>query len=133
MRSVNTVTLLGNVGQDPDIRTTANGAKVASLSLATSRSWTDGNGAKQEKTEWHKLTIWGTSKSDGLAGVVEQYVTKGARLYVQGRIEYRQYEKDGAKRTTTEIVVSDLVLLGSGQKAAAPEPDTLADDDSLPF
>jgi single-strand DNA-binding protein len=128
-RSLNTATLIGHVGQDPDVRTTGNGAKVVNLSLATSRQWTDAKGAKQEKTEWHRLIVWGTAKSAGLAGVVEQYVKKGDKLYVEGRIEYRQYEKDGATRYVTEINVTDLILLGGGKVADAP----VDDDDSLPF
>lgn len=130
MRSVNSVTLLGNVGNDPEVRATKNGAKVAQFSLATTRQWKDASGAKQEKTEWHKLIVWGTAKSDGLAGVVEQYVKKGAKLYATGRVEYRSYEKDGDTKWTTEINVTDLVLLGD----AKPKADTYADDgDGLPF
>lgn len=134
-RSVNKVTLVGNVGNAPEVRTTASGVKVASLSLATSREWKDGSGSKQEKTEWHKLVVWGTSKGDGLAGVVERYVTKGAKLYVEGRIDYRQYEKDGQTRYVTEIVVDEVVLLGGGDKAERVDTTTgeVFDDDSLPF
>jgi single-strand DNA-binding protein len=135
-RSVNKVTLVGNVGNAPEIRTTANGTKVASLSLATGREWKDGSGTKQEKTEWHKLVVWGTQKGDGLAGVVERYVTKGAKLYVEGRIDYRQYEKDGQTKYVTEIVVDEVVLLGGGdpKPETAPEPDaTMGDADDLPF
>lgn len=127
MRSVNTITLLGNVGNDPEIRVTKNGAKVATISLATSREWKDASGQKQDKTEWHRLIVWGTAKSDGLAGVVEQYVRKGSKLYATGRVEYREYEKDGAKRYVTEVNVTDLVLLGD-KCERKPEPATYADD-----
>lgn len=142
MRSVNKVTLLGNVGNDPESRTTPNGAKVVSLSLATSRQWKNAAGEPQEKTEWHKLIVWGTAKSDGLAGVVERYVRKGAKLYVEGRIDYRQYEdKDKQTRYVTEINVTDVVLLGGDKKAEEkadkPEPredfEEFDDDTSLPF
>lgn len=139
---MNKVTLVGNVGGDPEIRSTQGGVKVASLSLATARQWTDAGGEKQEKTEWHKLVVWGSAKGDGLAGVVEKYVGKGDKLYVEGAIEYRQYEKDGQARYVTEIKVSDLVLLGgkrdggdeqekpAKQKAA---PRERREDDDLPF
>lgn len=139
MRSVNKVTLVGNVGNDPESRTTPNGAKVVSLSLATSRQWKNAAGEPQEKTEWHKLIVWGTAKSDGLAGVVERYVKKGAKLYVEGRIDYRQYEdKEKQTRYVTEINVTDVVLLG-GDKPKEREPeaepqDEFGDgDDDLPF
>ena len=133
MRSVNRITLLGNVGNAPEIRTTNGGAKVATLSLATGREWKDGSGSKQEKTEWHKLVVWGNKTGDGLAGVVERYVSKGAKLYVEGRIEYREWQdKDGGKRNTTEIIVDNLVLLG-GDKPKAAEPEPLDNDDFLPF
>ncbi|MDH3424888.1 MAG: single-stranded DNA-binding protein, partial [Gemmatimonadota bacterium] len=83
-RSLNKVMLIGNVGNDPEIRATGSGARVAKLSLATNRSWTDRNsGQKNEKTEWHRLTFFGR-----LVDVVEQWVKKGDRLYVEGRIEY---------------------------------------------
>lgn len=113
-KSLNKITLLGNVGADPEVRSTSSGTKVASLSLATGRQWTDAKGEKQEKTEWHKCVIWGSSKGDGLAGVIEKYVGKGDRLYVEGRIEYRQYEdKDKQTRYVTEVNVTDILLLGN--------------------
>lgn len=141
-RSVNKVTLVGNVGGDPEIRSTQGGVKVATLSLATARQWTAANGEKQEKTEWHKLVVWGSAKGEGLAGVVEKYVGKGDKLYVEGAIEYRQYEKDGETRYVTEIKVSDLVLLGGkreGGETAAPSKGKAqatrdrGEDDDLPF
>ena len=135
MSSLNKVILLGNVGKEPDIRTTNGGSKVASLSLATSRQWT-ANGEKQEKTEWHKLVVWNRGKST-LADVVERYVKKGDKLCVEGSIEYREYEKDGQKRYTTEINVSAITLIGGGksepkQSAKDDEPE-YDDDDGLPF
>lgn len=119
-RSVNDVTLLGNVGNDPEIRATASGSRIAKLSLATSRKWSD-----KEKTEWHRLTVFGK-----LVDVVEQYVKKGDRLYVRGRIEYSTTEADGTTRYWTDIVVNELVMLGgSGAgKPGAPDPDS-----DLPF
>lgn len=108
-RSLNKVILIGNVGLDPEIRMTASGVKVARISLATNRVFTDRSGQRKEKTEWHRLSCW-----DRLADVVEQYVKKGDRLYVEGRIEYSQSEDDnGNTRHWTDIVVRELIMLGS--------------------
>ena len=90
-RSLNKVTLIGNLGADPEIRTTSNGSKVAQFSIATGRQWTTPSGEKQEKTEWHKCVAW-NGKGSGLADVIERYVKKGDKIFVEGRIEYRQYE-----------------------------------------
>lgn len=107
-RSLNKVSLIGNVGQDPEIRLTNSGVKVAKVSLATNRTWSDRTGQQQEKTEWHRLNFW-----DKLAEIVEQYVHKGDRLYVEGRIEYSQTEDDhGTVRYFTDIRVSEMVMLG---------------------
>jgi single-strand DNA-binding protein len=114
-RSLNKVTLIGNLGNDPEVRSTTGGNRVATFSLATSRSWNDANGAKQEKTEWHRCVVWNT-KSSQLADIVEKYVKKGDKLYVEGRIEYRQWQdKDGQTRYTTEINVRELIMLGGGR------------------
>lgn len=108
-RSLNKVMLIGNVGNDPEIRATSSGARVAKVSLATNRAWTDRNsGQKNEKTEWHRLTFFGR-----LVDVVEQWVKKGDRLYVEGRIEYSQTESDQGPRYWTDIVVTEMVMLGS--------------------
>ena len=108
-RSLNKVMLIGNVGNDPEIRATGSGARVAKVSLATNRSWTDRNsGQKNEKTEWHRLTFFGR-----LVDIVEQYVKKGDRLYVEGRIEYSQTEGEGGPKYWTDIVVNEMVMLGS--------------------
>lgn len=139
-RSLNKVMLIGNVGNDPEIRATSGGTRVAKISLATNRSWPDRSGQQQEKTEWHRLTFFGR-----LVDVVEQYVKKGDRLYVEGRIEYSETEKDGEKKYWTDIVVNEMVMLGSGsggggrQSAAfsggssAPQAPTSEPDDDLPF
>lgn len=112
-RSLNKASLIGNVGQDPEIRTTNNGSRVATFSLATSRSWSGPSGDKQEKTEWHKCVVWNAQRGSGLADVVEKYVRKGEKLYVEGRIEYRQFQdKEGQTRYVTEINVRELMLLG---------------------
>src|SRR6185503_6321338 len=90
-RSLNKVTLIGNLGNDPEVRSTTGGNRVATFSLATSRTWNDASGSKQEKTEWHRCVVWNT-KSSQLADIVERYVKKGDKLYVEGRIEYRQWQ-----------------------------------------
>lgn len=150
-RSLNKVMLIGNVGAEPEIKTTGGGTKFAKVSLATNRTFSDRTGQQQEKTEWHRLTFW-----DKLAELVEQYVKKGDRLYVEGRIEYSQTEDDkGNQRFWTDIIVREMVMLGGsgpagggGYDAAAgrrrqpaaggagpsggPSPFD-ADDDDLPF
>ena len=111
-RSLNKASLIGNLGSDPEIRTTTTGSKVATFSLATSRQWNSASGEKQEKTEWHRCVVW-NAKGTGLADVVEKYCKKGDRLYVEGRIEYRQWQdKENQTRYTTEINVRDLLMLG---------------------
>ena len=116
-RSVNKVFLIGNLGNEPEVRTTAGGAKVATFSLATGRQWTGANGEKQEKTEWHRCVAWnGKGSGMGLADIVEKYCRKGERVFVEGSIEYGQYkDKEGQTRYTTEIKVRELMLLGSGK------------------
>ncbi len=110
-RSLNKVMLIGNVGSEPEVRTTPSGLKVAKVSLATNRKFSDRSGQQQEKTEWHRLTFW-----DRVADLVEQYVHKGDRLYVEGRLEYSQTEDDkGNVRYWTDIVVQDMVMLGGQQ------------------
>src|SRR5829696_3883999 len=112
-RSLNKVILIGNLGNDPEVRSTTGGNRVATFSLATSRSWNDASGSKQEKTEWHRCVVW-NSKSSQLADIVERYVKKGDKLYVEGRIEYRQWQdKDGQTKYSTEINVRELIMLGS--------------------
>src|SRR4051794_19541235 len=111
-RSLNKVTLIGNLGNDPEVRSTTGGNRVATFSLATSRSWNNQSGERQEKTEWHRCVVWNT-KGAQLADIVEKYVKKGDKLYVEGRIEYRQWQdKDGQTRYSTEINVRELIMLG---------------------
>lgn len=114
-RSLNKVMLIGNVGNDPEVRAVSTGARVANLNLATTRSWNGAGGDKQEKTEWHRCIFWNNRASGGgLADVVERYVRKGDRLYIEGSIEYRQWQdRDGQTRYTTEIRVREMVMLGS--------------------
>lgn len=114
-RSLNKVTLIGNLGSDPEVRSTAAGKRVASFSIATSRQWKGQDGNANKKTEWHKCVVWGK-----LSDVVEKYVKKGDRLYVEGEIEYRQWtDKENQTRYTTEINVRDLVMLGGKNEDAA--------------
>ncbi len=117
-RSLNKVQLIGNVGKDPEVRSTSSGGRVADFSLATSKSWNDTGaaGGKQEKTEWHRCIAWNgrNGAGMGLADIVEKYVKKGDKLFVEGSIEYRQWQdKEGQTRYTTEIRVRELILLGS--------------------
>lgn len=114
-RSLNKVMLIGNLGNDPEVRSTTGGNRVATFSLATSRSWNDASGSKQEKTEWHRCVVWNT-KSSQLADIVEKYVHKGDKIYVEGRVEYRQWQdKEGQTRYSTEINVRELIMLGGGR------------------
>ncbi len=109
-RSLNKVTLIGNTGSDPDVRTTPSGTRVGKLSLATSRSFSDRSGQQQERTQWHRLTFFGR-----LVDVVEQWVKKGDRLYIEGRIEYSQtQDEQGGTRYWTDIIVNEMIMLGAG-------------------
>jgi single-strand DNA-binding protein len=118
-RSVNKVILVGNIGRDPDIQTTTSGTKVAHVSLATSRRFPR-DGAMEERTAWHRLTLW-----DRLAQLAEDYLRKGDRIYVEGRIEYDSFERNGVTIPTTEVHVRELVLLGAptGRAAEAEAED----------
>jgi single-strand DNA-binding protein len=122
-RSLNKVTLIGNLGNDPEVRSTTGGNRVATFSLATSRSWNDQSGAKQEKTEWHRCVVWNT-KGSQLADIVEKYVKKGDKIYVEGRIEYRQWQdKENQTRYSTEINVRELIMLGGGKGGGGADFD----------
>ncbi|MDQ6634793.1 MAG: single-stranded DNA-binding protein [Gemmatimonadota bacterium] len=129
-RSLNKVTLIGNLGNDPEVRSTTGGNRVATFSLATSRSWNDASGTKQEKTEWHRCVVWNT-KSSQLADIVEKYVKKGDKLYVEGRIEYRQWQdKENQTRYSTEINVRELIMLGGGSGGRGGGGDSDAESGS---
>jgi single-strand DNA-binding protein len=123
-RSLNKVQLIGNLGNDPEVRSTTGGNRVATFSLATSRSWNDQSGNRQEKTEWHRCVVWNT-KGSQLADIVEKYVKKGDKIYVEGRIEYRQWQdKDGQTRYSTEINVRELIMLGGGRGGSSGDYDS---------
>ena len=107
---VNKVILVGNLGADPDMRYTQSGAGVCELRLATNESWTDRNGQKQERTEWHRIIVWGKR-----AEICSKYLSKGRQIYVEGRLQTRSWDdKDGNKRYTTEIIANDVQFLGGG-------------------
>ena len=112
-RCINKVTLLGNAGRDPDVQTTAAGTKVAHLSMATSRR-VPRNGSFEERTEWHRLTLW-----NRLAQFAEEYIRTGDRIYIEGRIEYGSYERNGETIPSVEITVREVLLLGSPRRASA--------------
>lgn len=119
MAGVNKVILVGRLGADPELRYTPSGAAVANFTMATSENWKDKEGQKQEKTEWHKIVVFAK-----LAEICGQYLNKGKQIYIEGRIQTRQWEdRDGNKRYTTEIVANQMQMLGSpsqNQQQAAP-------------
>jgi single-strand DNA-binding protein len=144
---INKVILVGNLGRDPEIRYTANGAAVANFSIATSERWKDKNtGEMQDRTEWHRIVAWGR-----LAEICGEYLSKGRQVYIEGRLQTREWEdKDGNKRYTTEVVANEMKMLGTRDtrestdafKQSAPPsqvPDNLAQpfpdekDDDIPF
>jgi single-strand DNA-binding protein len=109
-RSVNKVILVGNLGKDPELKHTSGGTAVATMTVATNERFKDKSGEWQDKTEWHNVVLW-----QRLAEIAAEYLKKGRSVYVEGRLQTRSWEdKQGQKRYTTEIVASDLVLLGGG-------------------
>jgi single-strand DNA-binding protein len=129
--SVNKVILLGRLGQDPELKYTPGGAPVCNFSLATSENWTDKSGQKQERTEWHRVVVWGK-----LAELCNQYLSKGRQAFVEGRLQTRQWDdKDGQKRYTTEINATTVQFIGGAaqtssrgefDQTAAPHAATMA-------
>lgn len=126
-RSVNKIILVGNVGRDPDVQTTSSGTKVAHVSIATSRRIAR-DGGTEERTEWHRLTLW-----DRLAQLAEDYIRKGDRLYVEGRMEYDSFEKNGVTIPTAEVHVRELVMLGvpASRSAAAQEVENAEEEEEV--
>jgi single-strand DNA-binding protein len=115
-RSLNKVMLIGNLGADPEVRSTPNGGRVATISLATSRQWNNQAGERQEKTEWHRVVLWNTKGGGQLADIAERYLKKGDRVYVEGRIEYRTWEdREGNTRYSTEINAREMIMLSPRQ------------------
>ena len=140
-KSVNKVILVGNVGQDPEVKYTPSGVPVAKVSLATNERFKDGNDQWQDRTEWHSIVAW-----QRLAEIVGEYVRKGTKLYIEGKLQTTSWQdrQSGEKKYRTEIVARDLVLLGSrenGQNARAQSVDHGSDtepapavvDDDIPF
>ncbi|MBW7932243.1 MAG: single-stranded DNA-binding protein [Gemmatimonadaceae bacterium] len=121
-RSLNKIQLIGNLGADPEIRTTNGGVKVATFSLATSRHWKTPSGETQEKTEWHRVVAFGTKGHSGLPEIIEKYCKKGDKIFVEGRVEYRSYQdKENQTRYVTEILAREILLLG-GRNGESSEP-----------
>jgi single-strand DNA-binding protein len=108
MASVNKAILIGNLGRDPELKYTQSGQAVTNFSIATNERWKDKNGETQERTEWHRIVVWGKTAENCV-----QYLEKGRSVYVEGRLQTREYEdKDGIKRNTTEIVANQVTFLG---------------------
>jgi len=138
MASLNKVQLIGNLGRDPEIRSTQDGQKIATLNVATSESWKDKNsGERKEKSEWHRVVIF----NERLAEIAEKYLHKGSKLYVEGSLATRKWtDKDGAEKYTTEIVLSkfrgEIVMLDAPRDSAEPAKASAAADDlgsEIPF
>ncbi|MBI5511824.1 MAG: single-stranded DNA-binding protein [Deltaproteobacteria bacterium] len=126
--SVNKVILIGRLGADPEVRYTPSGMPVANFRIATSESWNDKQGQRQEKTEWHRIVVWGK-----LAELCGQYLSKGRQVYVEGRLQTRQWDdRDGNKRFTTEVQAREVTFLGGrgegGEGKRAPAPGEPAGD-----
>src|SRR4051794_30670435 len=116
--SVNKVILVGRLGQNPEVRYTPSGAAVANFSVATNESWTDKSGQKQERTEWHRVVVWGK-----LAELCNQYLAKGRQVYLEGRLQTRQWQdKDGQTKYTTEVQAQTVQFLGGGAQAGEGRP-----------
>ena len=142
MAGVNKVILVGNLGRDPEVRYTTNGAAVATFSIATSFSWNDReSGEKQERTEWHRIVAWRK-----LGEICGEYLSKGSKVYIEGRLQTREWEdRDGNRRFTTEVVASDVQFLDPKESSkprdaygGPPPPDTEppytdSQDDDIPF
>lgn len=135
-KGINKVILVGNLGADPELRYTANGTAVAKLNIATTESYLDKDGNRQEQTEWHRVVAWRK-----LAEICGQYLSKGKQVYIEGRLRTTSYEKDGVKRYTTEIEAREMLMLGgagerSGSRGSEPPfapPEGGVPEDDIPF
>jgi single-strand DNA-binding protein len=136
MAGINKVILVGNLGADPEMRYTADGTAICRLRVATSRRYTDKQGNRQEETAWHRVDAWGK-----LAEICGQYLSKGRQVYIEGRLKYGSYEKDGVKHYTTDIVAENMQMLGAGggrgeEREAEPAfgpPEGGPPEDDIPF
>ncbi len=125
---LNRAMLIGNVTRDPELRTTPTGQNVCSFSIATNSQWTDQSGAKQTKAEYHNIVAWGK-----LAEICSQYLNKGKKVYLEGRLQTREWEgQDGAKRRTTEIVAENMIMLDRGGAPGAPSAAPLSPAPAAP-
>lgn len=120
MASLNKAIIIGHLGADPETRYTSSGDAVCTIRVATSESWKDKNGEKQERTEWHTVTLW-----KRLGEIANEYLKKGSQVYIEGRIQTEEYEKDGQKRYATKIVASEMKMLGGrdGDSKSSRESD----------
>jgi len=119
--SVNKVILVGNLGADPELKYTQQQKALCNLRVATQETWKDKSGAKQEKTEWHRVTVWGDQAEN-----CEKYLAKGRSVYVEGRLQTRSFDKDGHKHYATDIVADKVVFLGGGKGEEKQEPKSTA-------
>jgi single-strand DNA-binding protein len=126
MSGVNKVILIGRLGKDPEVRNLDGGVKVATFTLATTETFKDKNGVRQEQTEWHNVVLW-----RGLAEISEKYLNKGSQVYLEGKIKTRSYEKDGTKKYMTEILVDNMTMLG-GKRDNDTSPHTASTPDDIP-
>lgn len=127
MSGINKVILVGRLGTDPEVKAISSGNTVARLSLATSEQWTDREGKKQERTEWHRVVVWGK-----LADLCGKYLTKGRQVYIEGRLQTRSWEdQQGQKKYTTEIVANTVQFLGGGANAQGPAADDSSGADNF--
>ena len=127
---LNKVILIGNLGRDPEVRYTPGGLAVANFSMATSETWTTKEGEKETRTEWHRIVAWGK-----LGEICGEYLSKGKQIYIEGRIQTREWEdKEGNKRYTTEIIASQMLMLGSRESAdeSRPSPSSDMETPNLP-
>ncbi len=124
---VNKVILIGNLGKDPEVRYTPSGQAVANFTIATNEAWTDKQGQKQERTEWHRIVVWGK-----LAELCGQYLAKGRLAYVDGKLQTRSWEKDGQQRFVTEIVAREVKFLGPHPAPSAEHAEAPLDADDVP-
>lgn len=121
---VNKVILVGNLGADPEVRFTQGGGAVANFRMATSEQWTDKGGQKKERTEWHRIVVWGK-----LAELCGEYLKKGAQAYVEGKIQTREWEKEGVKQFTTEVVAQAVTFIGGRGTGAVNRTPGIAPDE----
>ena len=127
MASVNRATIIGNLGNDPEIRYSSGGDAIANLIIATTDNWKDKNGDKQEKTEWHRVTMFGK-----LAEICGEYLKKGSQVYIEGKLQTRKWtDKSNIERYTTEIVADRMQMLGSNKRNDVSRNDDI--DDDIPF